>query len=118
MSTVKEKRKQALGGRHRHRRFLPARRWQRVVLYLLLAIGYIALAVGVIGAFIAETTTPTLGAHPGLGREIMNDVNFQTPRAYAGTAVLILFAVCCFYSLALVERRLAPWRTRSRGDRQ
>jgi len=43
MSAVKEKRKQALGGRHRRRRFLPARRWQRVVLYLLLAIGYIAL---------------------------------------------------------------------------
>ena len=71
-----------------------------------------------IGAFIAETTTPSFGAHPGLGREIMNDVNFQTPRAYAGTLLLVAFAVCCFYSLALAERRLAPWRAETaRGGR-
>jgi ABC-type nitrate/sulfonate/bicarbonate transport system permease component len=73
------------------------------------------LAVGVIGAFIAETTTPTSGIHPGLGREIMTDVNFQASRAYAGTAILFAFAVACFYALGLAERRLAPWRTTTAG---
>jgi ABC-type nitrate/sulfonate/bicarbonate transport system permease component len=76
----------------------------------------IALAVGVIGAFIAETTTPTSGAYPGLGRMIISDVNFQTARAYAGTAVLFVFAIACFYALSFAERRLAPWSNRLRGD--
>ncbi|HMD52384.1 MAG TPA: ABC transporter permease, partial [Solirubrobacteraceae bacterium] len=76
----------------------------------------IALAVGVIGAFIAETSTPTTGAYPGLGREIITDVNFQTSRAYAGTVVLFAFAVACFYALALAERRLAPWRFADTGE--
>lgn len=76
----------------------------------------IAVAVGVIGAFIAETTTPTSGAYPGLGRLIISDVNFQTSRAYAGTAVLFVFAIACFHTLTLAERRLAPWSTRPRGD--
>jgi hypothetical protein len=43
MSTVDQRRSRALGGRHRRRRFWPARRWQRVLIYVLLAIGYIAL---------------------------------------------------------------------------
>jgi ABC-type nitrate/sulfonate/bicarbonate transport system permease component len=76
----------------------------------------IALAVGVIGAFIAETTTPTSGPYPGLGREIITDVNFQASRAYAGTAVLFLFAIACFYTLSLAERKLAPWTIRPRGE--
>jgi hypothetical protein len=38
-----EKKQRAYGGRHRRRRFLPARRWQRVLIYLVIAIGYIAL---------------------------------------------------------------------------
>jgi NitT/TauT family transport system permease protein len=76
----------------------------------------IALAVGVIGAFIAEVTTATTGPYPGLGRQITTDIGFQTPRAYAGTAVLFLFAIACFYTLAFVERRLAPWANQSRGD--
>ncbi len=75
----------------------------------------IALAVGVIGAFIAETTTPTSGAYPGLGREILSDMNFQTARAYAGTVLLFAFAVACFYALTLVERQLAPWGTTNTG---
>jgi ABC-type nitrate/sulfonate/bicarbonate transport system permease component len=74
--------------------------------------------VGVIGAFIAETTTPTTGAYPGLGREILSDVNFQTARAYAGAAVLVAFALTCFYALSLAERRLAPWTVRPRGEPQ
>jgi ABC-type nitrate/sulfonate/bicarbonate transport system permease component len=106
-------------------RTLDASRWQSfrfaelpAALPAALSGARIALAVGVIGAFIAETTTPTTGAYPGLGREIMSDVNFQTARAYAGTAVLFAFAIGCFYALALAERRLAPWRTRRRGDNE
>jgi len=76
----------------------------------------IALAVGVIGAFIAETTTPTSGPYPGLGREILTDVNFQTSRAYAGTLLLFVFAITCFYALSLAERKLAPWTIRPRRE--
>lgn len=70
----------------------------------------IALAVGVIGAYIAETSTPTVGPYAGLGREINSDLTaLQTPRAWAAAAVLFAFSIACFYSLALIERRLAPW---------
>jgi len=104
-------------------RTLDASRWQTfrfaelpAALPAALSGARIALAVGVIGAFIAETTTPTTGAYPGLGRQIITDVNFQAARAYAGTAVLFAFAIACFYTLALAERRLTPWRTRPRGE--
>jgi putative hydroxymethylpyrimidine transport system permease protein len=103
-------------------RTLDASRWQAfrfaelpAALPAALSGGRIALAVGVIGAFIAETTTPTSGPYPGLGREIITDVNFQTSRAYAGTLVLFLFAIACFYALSLAERTLAPWAARPRG---
>jgi NitT/TauT family transport system permease protein/putative hydroxymethylpyrimidine transport system permease protein len=103
-------------------RTLDASRWQAfrfaelpAALPAALSGARIALAVGVIGAFIAETTTPTTGAYPGLGREILSDVNFQTARAYAGTVVLFAFAIACFYALTSVERRLAPWRFAGRG---
>jgi putative hydroxymethylpyrimidine transport system permease protein len=77
----------------------------------------IALAVGVIGTFIAETSTPTIGPYAGLGREITTDLTaLQTSRAYAATAVLFVFAVACFYSLTLIERRLAPWAYTNKGD--
>lgn len=77
----------------------------------------IALAVAVIGAYIAETSTATTGPHPGLGREIAADINaLQTARAYAAAVVLFAFAIACFYSLALLERRLAPWAHRPKGD--
>jgi putative hydroxymethylpyrimidine transport system permease protein len=106
-------------------RTLDASRWQALrfaelpaALPAALSGARIALAIGVIGAFIAETTTPSSGAYPGLGREIVSDINFQTARAYAGTAVLFVFAVACFYALALAQRRLAPWSIRPRGDRQ
>ena len=104
-------------------RTLDASRWQAfrfgelpAALPAALSGARIALAVGVIGAFIAETTTPTTGAYSGLGREILSDVNFQTSRAYAGTVVLFAFAVACFYALAGVERRLAPWTVTNRGE--
>jgi putative hydroxymethylpyrimidine transport system permease protein len=104
-------------------RTLDATRWQAfrfaelpAALPAALSGARIALAVGVIGAFIAETTTPSTGAYPGLGREILSDVNFQASRAYAGTAVLVAFAIACFYALTLAERKLAPWSVRQRGE--
>ncbi len=105
-------------------RTLDASRWQAfrfaelpAALPAALSGARIALAVGVIGAFIAETSTPTSQTYSGLGREIMTDAGgFQTARAYAATAVLFAFAIACFYALALAERRLAPWTGQSRGD--
>jgi putative hydroxymethylpyrimidine transport system permease protein len=106
-------------------RTLDASRWQAfrfaelpAALPAALSGARIALAVGVIGAFIAETTTPTTQAYAGLGREIISDAGsgLQTPRAYAATVVLFVFAVACFYTLAVAERRLAPWASQSRGD--
>jgi ABC-type nitrate/sulfonate/bicarbonate transport system permease component len=77
----------------------------------------IAVTVAVIGAYIAESQTATIGPHPGLGREINADLTaLQTPRAYAAAVVLFAFAIACFYALALAERRLAPWANRPRGD--
>jgi putative hydroxymethylpyrimidine transport system permease protein len=77
----------------------------------------IALTVAVIGAYIAESQTATTGAYAGLGHEIDADLTaLQTSRAYAAAVVLFVFAIACFYTLALAERRLAPWAYRSRGD--
>ncbi len=105
-------------------RTLDASRWQTfrfaelpAALPAALSGARIALAVGVIGAFIAETSTPSTEAYSGLGHEIITDAGgFQTARAYAATAVLFVFAITCFYALALAERRLAPWSSQSRGD--
>ena len=106
-------------------RTLDASRWQAfrfaelpAALPAALSGARIALAVGVIGAFIAETSTPTTSAYSGLGHEIISDAGsgLQTPRAYAATFVLFAFAIACFYALALAERRLAPWAVQSRGD--
>ncbi len=104
-------------------RTLDASRWQAfrfaelpAALPAALSGARIALAVGVIGAFIAETTTATVGAYAGLGREIVTDLNvLETARAYAAAAVLFAFAVACFYALTLAERRLVPWSERPRG---
>jgi NitT/TauT family transport system permease protein/putative hydroxymethylpyrimidine transport system permease protein len=107
-------------------RTLDASRWQAfrfaelpAALPAALSGARIALAVGVIGAFIAETSTPTTAAYSGLGREIVTNVSsgFQTPRAYAATAVLFAFAIACFHALALAERTLIPWNARTRGGR-
>jgi ABC-type nitrate/sulfonate/bicarbonate transport system permease component len=105
-------------------RTLDASRWQAFRLAELpaalpaaLSGARVALAVGVIGAFIAEVATPTTGPYPGLGRQIMTDINLEAARAYAGTVVLVCFALLCFHSLALAERKLAPWRNRPTGER-
>jgi ABC-type nitrate/sulfonate/bicarbonate transport system permease component len=105
-------------------RTLDASRWQSLrfaelpaALPAALSGARIALAVGVIGAFIAETSTPSTAAYAGLGREIVTDAGgFQTPRAYAATAVLFGFAIACFYALALAERKLVPWKPQARGE--
>jgi len=77
----------------------------------------IALAVGVIGAYIAESQTATSGAHAGLGHEIEADLTaLQTPRAYAAAVLLFALAIACFYALSLAERKLAPWAHPSRGE--
>jgi len=97
-------------------RTLDASRWQAfrfaelpAALPAALSGARIALAVGVIGAYIAETSTPSTGPHAGLGHEITADLTaLQTPRAYAATAVLFLFAITCFYALSIAERKLAP----------
>jgi putative hydroxymethylpyrimidine transport system permease protein len=105
-------------------RTLDASRWQALrfaelpaALPAAISGARIALTVAVIGAYIAESQTATTGAYAGLGHEINADLTaLQTPRAYAAAAVLFVFAIACFYTLALVERRLAPWAHRSRGE--
>ena len=105
-------------------RTLDASRWQAfryaelpAALPAAISGARIALAVAVIGAYIAESQTATTGVHAGLGHEINADLTaLQTSRAYAAAVVLFGFAIVCFYALALAERRLAPWASRSRGD--
>ncbi len=42
MTYTKPKRK-TWAGRDRRRRFLPSKRWQRVLIYIVIALGYVAL---------------------------------------------------------------------------
>jgi NitT/TauT family transport system permease protein/putative hydroxymethylpyrimidine transport system permease protein len=105
-------------------RTLDATRWQAfrfaelpAALPAALSGARIALAVGVIGAYIAESQTATSGVHAGLGHEIGADLTaLQTPRAYAAALLLFALAIACFYALSLAERRLAPWALRQRGE--
>jgi ABC-type nitrate/sulfonate/bicarbonate transport system permease component len=101
-------------------RTLDASRWQAfrfaeapAALPAALSGAKISLAIAVIGAYIAETTT---GSSAGLGHQMIIDITgLQTDRAYAAAVVLFAFAIACFYALALAEHRLAPWAHRSRG---
>jgi len=105
-------------------RTLDASRWQAfrfaelpAALPAAISGARIALAVGVIGAYIAESQTITSGAHAGLGHEINADLTaLQTPRAYAAALVLFALAIACFYALTLAERALAPWASRPGGE--
>lgn len=105
-------------------RTLDASRWQAfrfaelpAALPAAISGARIALTVGVIGAYIAESQTATTGAHAGLGHEINADLTaLQTPRAYAAALLLFALAIACFHALTLAERRLTPWAVRSRGD--
>ena len=103
-------------------RTLDASRWQAfrfaelpAALPAAISGARIALTVAVIGAYIAESQTVTVGTHAGLGHEINADLTaLQTPRAYAAAVVLFAFAIACFYALSLAERRLAPWAAQPR----
>jgi len=105
-------------------RTLEASRWQAfrfaelpAALPAAISGARIALTVGVIGAYIAESQTATVGTYAGLGHEINADLTaLQTPRAYAAAVVLFAFAIACFYALALAERRLAPWAVGPRRE--
>ena len=105
-------------------RTLDASRWQALrfaelpaALPAAISGARIALAVAVIGAYIAESQTATVGAHAGLGHEINADLTaLQTPRAYAAALLLFALAIACFYALSLAERRLAPWAARTPED--
>ena len=105
-------------------RTLDASRWQAfrfaelpAALPAALSGARIALAVGVIGAYIAESQTATSGVHAGLGHEINADLTaLQTPRAYAAAFVLFALAIACFYALSLAERVLAPWAHPTTGE--
>jgi ABC-type nitrate/sulfonate/bicarbonate transport system permease component len=105
-------------------RTLDASRWQAfrfaelpAALPAALSGARIALAVGVIGAYIAESQTVTTGTHAGLGHEINADLTaLQTPRAYAAALVLFVLAIACFYALTMAERALAPWAHRQTGE--
>jgi ABC-type nitrate/sulfonate/bicarbonate transport system permease component len=102
-------------------RTLDASRWQAfrfaelpAALPAAISGARIALAVAVIGAYIAESQTVTSGTHAGLGHEINADLAvLQTPRAYAAAFVLFTLAIVCFYALALAERALSPWAARA-----
>jgi ABC-type nitrate/sulfonate/bicarbonate transport system permease component len=104
-------------------RTLDATRWQAfryaelpAALPAALSGARIALAIAVIGAYIAESQTATSGQHAGLGHEINADLTaLQTSRAYAAAVVLFAFAIACFCALTVAERRLAPWADRSKG---
>lgn len=69
----------------------------------------IAVAIGGIAAVFAEYT----GSSSGLGHLILQSIpQLETARAWAAVLVLALLSLCCFYALALAERRLAPWAHR------
>jgi ABC-type nitrate/sulfonate/bicarbonate transport system permease component len=107
-------------------RTLGASRWQAfrfaewpAALPAALSGGRIAVAVAVIGADIAEISTP--GTASGLGHEIQVDLGYvtaqATARAWAATAVLFAFALACFYAFGLAQRRVAPWTAAHHGAR-
>ncbi|HEY7935422.1 MAG TPA: ABC transporter permease, partial [Solirubrobacteraceae bacterium] len=103
-------------------RTLDASRWQAfrfaelpAALPAALSGTRIAVTVGVIAAYIAETTTA--GTSSGLGYEIVTDGNaYQNARAWAAAVVLFVFAIACFYALGLAERRLRPGNHPARGE--
>lgn len=105
-------------------RTLDASRWQAfrlgelpAALPALISGARIALVVAWIAAFIAETTTPTVGPYAGLGRETLTDLSsYEDARAYAATAILFICAIAFFHLLSLAERRLAGWAQPPQGE--
>ncbi len=75
----------------------------------------IAVAVGVIGAVLAEQA----GSSEGLGHLLLQATpQLETARAYAAVVALSAFAVILFTLLTVVERATLPWahRARDRGE--
>jgi ABC-type nitrate/sulfonate/bicarbonate transport system permease component len=67
----------------------------------------VAATVSVIGAVFGEWA----GADEGLGRLVLLANNqLQTPRVYAGIALLTLMAVGLFLLVGLAERLAVPWK--------
>jgi len=76
----------------------------------LLSGAKIAAAISVIGAVFGEWS----GADSGLGHLILvSQGQLQTARVFAAVVVLSVLAIALFGGLALVERRLAWWRSGS-----
>lgn len=102
-------------------RTLDASRWQAfrfaelpAALPAALSGTRIAVAVGVIAAFIAEISTA--GTSSGLGHEIITDQNsFQNTRAWGAAFVLFILAIACFHALGFAERHMARHQKRPRG---
>ena len=83
-------------------RTLDASRWQAfrfaelpAALPAALSGARIAVAVGVIAAFIAESQTATIGPYGGLGARSSPTDSLQDPRASAAATVLCLSAIAC-----------------------
>jgi putative hydroxymethylpyrimidine transport system permease protein len=71
----------------------------------------IAAVISVIGAVFGEWS----GADEGLGHLILvSQAQLQTARVFAAVVVLSALAIAMFGLLALLERRVAWWRTASR----
>lgn len=95
-------------------RTLDATRWQTfriaelpAALPAALSGARIAVAVGVIGAFLAETA----GSTAGLGHLLLQSIPaLETPRAFASAVVMAGFAIALFYALGVAERRLLSYR--------
>lgn len=105
-------------------RTLDASRWQSfrfaelpAALPSVLSGARIALVVAWIAAFIAETSSPTIGPYAGLGREIVVALNtLDGASAFAAVAVLFVCAIVSFQALSLAERRLASWARPQPGE--
>jgi len=105
-------------------RTLDASRWQAfrfaelpAALPSVISGARIALVVAWIAAFIAETTSPTVGQYAGLGRQITTDIStVNASGAAAGTAVLFCCSIVFFHLLSLAERRVAGWAQPQQGE--
>jgi len=66
----------------------------------------LAVTFSVIGAVFGEWA----GSERGLGRLVLLGIGqLQTPRVYAGVAILTAMALALFALVSLAERRAAPW---------
>ena len=72
-----------------------------------------AATVSVIGAVFGEWA----GADEGLGRLVLLGINqLQTPRVFAGVAILMVMSIGLFVAVSLVQRVAAPWSLKEAGS--